>query len=496
MQMLPDKRALDKIYKRRDRYEIPDWQREEVWAEPKKQLLIDTILRGWKLPKFYFLKTASDPTEYEVVDGQQRLMAIFEFFDNELPLSDESAKIFKAQYYKNLPEHISDRFDDFEIEFDEITDADEQELKIFFQRLQEGLRLTSSEKLNSVHSKLRDFSKKLSKHNFFKEKVTATDRRYGHFDIVAKVAAIEIEGIETGLRYDDLKTTFESQANFSGRSNVAIRLHATFDFLDQVFPKDTPILRNRTVVQSFATLASRLIQTGRRKGTETKLRRFFESFMEELSRQVTLGHQATDPEYLTFQKTINANIRRSSQIRHGIILRKLLSYDPSFIDIFGVTVIAESAIEKSLADCGERIRGLITQRNEEYARGKGEDLFKPTNKTASALTNIGRPIKNYAEYKDWIDRLYFIFRESVGTRLQDNWPKSFLDVNILRTAEQHDLDHGKKREITKKRIKIGECFKKYAGMTTPSTLDPEKFSVVQSKLLSELEKDLHILKWQ
>jgi uncharacterized protein with ParB-like and HNH nuclease domain len=39
-------RALDKVFKRRDRYEIPDWQREEVWPESKKQYLIDSILRG------------------------------------------------------------------------------------------------------------------------------------------------------------------------------------------------------------------------------------------------------------------------------------------------------------------------------------------------------------------------------------------------------------------------------------------------------------------
>lgn len=74
MKMTTQKRALDKIYKRRDRYEIPDWQREEVWSKPKRQKLIDSILRGWRLPKFHFLK-ASD-TEYEVVDGQQRLAAI------------------------------------------------------------------------------------------------------------------------------------------------------------------------------------------------------------------------------------------------------------------------------------------------------------------------------------------------------------------------------------------------------------------------------------
>ena len=30
MKMGSEKRALDKIYKRRDRYEIPEWQRAEV----------------------------------------------------------------------------------------------------------------------------------------------------------------------------------------------------------------------------------------------------------------------------------------------------------------------------------------------------------------------------------------------------------------------------------------------------------------------------------
>ncbi len=33
---------------------MPDFQREEVWPNEKKRLLIDTILKGWHLPKFYF----------------------------------------------------------------------------------------------------------------------------------------------------------------------------------------------------------------------------------------------------------------------------------------------------------------------------------------------------------------------------------------------------------------------------------------------------------
>lgn len=49
MKTTPHRRALDKIYKRRDRYEIPEWQRGEVWDTAKKQQLIDSILRGWRL---------------------------------------------------------------------------------------------------------------------------------------------------------------------------------------------------------------------------------------------------------------------------------------------------------------------------------------------------------------------------------------------------------------------------------------------------------------
>src|SRR5437879_13711972 len=114
MRMTGGRRALDKIYKRRDRYDIPDWQREPVWDQLKKQQLIDSILRGWKLPKFYFVKTSED--EYEVVDGQQRLQAIYEFFSNELPRSNSSSAHFDGVYYTHHPQAASDALDDFDPE--------------------------------------------------------------------------------------------------------------------------------------------------------------------------------------------------------------------------------------------------------------------------------------------------------------------------------------------------------------------------------------------
>lgn len=494
MRMRTEKRAIDKIFRRRDRYEIPDWQRGEVWSKEKKQKLIDTILRGWKLPKFYFTGLVDD--EIEVVDGQQRLNAIFEFFSNELPLSQRSAKEFGAEYYKDLSTELADRFEDFEVEFDLIEDASEIELKEFFQRLQDGLPLTSSEKLNSEHSKLRDFCRAMAQHSFFIKKVLASNKRYGHFDIVAKVAAIEIEGLDVGLRYDELKAVFDSQASFSPISRVGKRIKTTLDHLDAIFPRERDtLLRNRTIVQSFATLLCRVIETENISEMADKLYQFFRLFMAELVKQVELGNEATDHDYLAFQATVNANVRSGAKIRHEILLRKLLAFEPGFFELLNLSETTKSGLGHQIKRLGESIGKLMPQINEEYAGKHGEDLFKATNRTARALVALSKPIivADASSYGKFIDDLYFLLHEGPGNRLGSNKPQSFSDIKTLRTMIRHDLDHGKPSDIRTKRKQAASVFRKFAGNTSPETISPERFPVIQTNLLSAIDRDLRNL---
>jgi hypothetical protein len=493
MEITSKHRALDKIYKRRDRYEIPDWQRGEVWDTRKKQDLIDSILRGWKLPKFYFLRTGDEPEEFEVVDGQQRLTAIFEFFDDELELSPASASAFGGILYKNLPEVTSDAFDDFEIEYDEIVDAEEEEIKQFFQRLQQGLPLTASEKLNAVHSNLRDFCSKVARHEFFARSVAFADKRYTHFDVAAKAAAIEIEGVDTGLRFDDLRETFGAQKSFSDKSATASRLTATLDFLARAFPDRESRLRNRAIVQSVITLASRLVATGRAAGHEARFRVFVVGFVDELSRQVELGIGATDPDYVLFQRSVSANVKNSVRIRHEVLLRKLLRTDAILGEVFDPAVVAESGLSADISRLGDSIGDVVTKTNAAYAAKHGKDLFKPTNKTLGALRRLGTVITDYKQYKAFVDDLYFLFWEGPGTRLGAAAPASFTDIRDLRTDVDHDVDHGKDKEVAAKRRKLGEVFVKYAGSATPTTIAPERFPVVQVALLKAVEADLRTL---
>jgi hypothetical protein len=490
MEMKAEHRAIDKIFKRRDRYEIPDWQRGEVWDRAKKQRLVDSILRGWKLPKFYLVAVGDEA--YLVEDGQQRLAAIFDFFGNELALSPESAKQFGGSLYRTLPRKVADAFDDFEIEYDVIKDATDQELKEFFLRLQEGMSLNSSEKLNAVHSKLRDFCRSTSKHTFFSEAVAVPNTRYAHFDIMAKVATVEIEGVGASLRLDDVKQVFISQNNFSPTSAVAKRIRSALDFLYSAFKEHGSALRTRTLVQSVITLTCKLVSTGRSTGLESEFHAFLEKFTSELAEQVEMGARATDSDYLMFQHSVNANVKGGAKTRQEILLRKLFRLVPHVADAFDPSIVAESGIAGRVAALRESIVDLVSQVNKAHSAKMGEDLFKATNKTAQALIRIGKPIKDALGYRDFIDDLYFLFREAVGSRLR-TWPVSFAHLNDLRTDIRHDVDHGDAAKIRAKKRKFGAIFLLYAGGGTPDTLEPARFPLVQANILGALEGDLRIL---
>ena len=66
----------------------PDFQRRSVWSPKAKSYLIDTILRGKPMPKIIItqeLKGAK--TIRVVVDGQQRLRAMIEYYNGDFKIS-------------------------------------------------------------------------------------------------------------------------------------------------------------------------------------------------------------------------------------------------------------------------------------------------------------------------------------------------------------------------------------------------------------------------
>lgn len=73
-------------YKQRKLILDVSFQRREVWGEKQKCELIESILMGLPLPIFYFKQL--DNSSYVVVDGKQRLSALFEYLSNEFALKN------------------------------------------------------------------------------------------------------------------------------------------------------------------------------------------------------------------------------------------------------------------------------------------------------------------------------------------------------------------------------------------------------------------------
>jgi hypothetical protein len=495
MKMELRRKALDKLYKRRDRIEMPDFQREEVWGNDKKRKLIDSILRGWNLPKLYFRK--NEDGIFECVDGQQRLIAIWEFYDNKLKLDSDTANKFGGKYYKDLPDDASDAFDDFELHIEEIEDASDRELEDLFLRLQFGTPLNTPEKLNAVGGDLRDFCKWIAEQGFFSKKIALTDTRFAHFDIAVKWTFVEARGIQPQMRFKQLEALLEENRNFSRESDLAKRIKEALKYLDKAFSRKSDKLRNRANVLSVCMLASKVVRYNLHKGTANMFGDFVESFFSNLANEVEKGAKSKEMELLKYQEAITYDSTGGTSLtnRINILSRSLVLKYPILSPLLGSTSFETTATEKAFSEYTDKISELIYAINKKYAADNGEDLFKMTTESIKANKTLSALCHDIEQYGKFIDSLYFLIYEGSGscTRLPSPTPKFVMDVKILRTMLRHDEDHGSKKEIEKKRKKNSETFKRYSGKKTPSECGSQDFLATQLSILSALKSFLETL---
>ena len=168
----------------------PAWQRGPVWERSRKALLIDSILRGYDVPMIYLRKTNEvQPYQYEVVDGQQRLRAIWEFMDGEYRLSKDAQTINGTHIANSLFDDLSSRMKaalrNFEIVIGYIEGAQQPAISEVFSRMQMGIRLNPPELRNAVQSGLRHGIDSIARlHPFFRESRIPV-ARFKHQDYLA-----------------------------------------------------------------------------------------------------------------------------------------------------------------------------------------------------------------------------------------------------------------------------------------------------------------------
>lgn len=209
----------------------PDFQRGDIWDTRRRQRLVDTILRGWYVPAVHVVVTESG--DELVLDGQQRLNAIRDFFDDKLKVDgsieprDQRMMKLGGLTYSQLPDPTRKAANRFSLTVVRLHEYDPSEPNELFFRLNQSYNLTPPEKRNALHGEARDQVKGLVE-EFMELGLLARDRigfsngRLAYDDIVARTCvAVEWGDLRKHIN-NNVVEDFYRTSEFSGHTIEAV----------------------------------------------------------------------------------------------------------------------------------------------------------------------------------------------------------------------------------------------------------------------------------
>ncbi len=320
------------------------YQRPKVWTEAQKQFFIDSILRGYDTPKIYLKKeNAGNQFNFEIIDGHQRLNAIWEYFDGAFALPEDIKKIDDADCatkgYNDLDFNLQVKFSDYKIDVDiiikAIQDDDIDEINELFLRLNNGTPLNAQEKLNAMPVKIRNFARSIAKHKFLKN-CKFKKSKYVHDTIAAQLICLELSLEKTNepcnIGTSDLEKIYTEQNNFDMEGKVAGRVIQNLTYLLKAFPNKEPELTEYSVITLYC-LVSNLTKFYVYNGTEQQLYDWFIDFETERRENDELEDSKKDKDLVKYKDAItkDAEEQKNIQMRLTLMQESFFSVAPDIL---------------------------------------------------------------------------------------------------------------------------------------------------------------------
>jgi len=266
------------LYRMREKIKMnPVYQRQgEIWNKSKRQLLIDTMINGFDVPKLYLHKfqtplvEGGETFEYAMIDGKQRAEAIFDFIENRYALdsnfqymSDEDIDLSGFTYRELAKEYpdIKQDFDSFTLDVITIDTDDIELIEDLFSRLNEAMPLNAAEKRNAKPGPLPVLVREIAEHEFFLDKVPFGNSRYRHYDIAAKMLLMVTRESVGDTKKAQLDRFFESHKD-STAGDVSDLLDEVTSILDEMaktFTDNDSLLRSVGMISLYFLLFRRAI---------------------------------------------------------------------------------------------------------------------------------------------------------------------------------------------------------------------------------------------
>jgi Protein of unknown function DUF262 len=310
-----------KIQKERNNIVFPEYQREkQLWSREMKMLLIDTIFENIDIPKLYF--NLNEKNEYEVVDGQQRLWAIWEYLDDGFACSTDG----KAKKFSELSAAKRRLIEDYTLQITLFEDAEENFLREHFVRLQLGLPLVSGERLNALSGAMKEFIfQDMTKHKFVKG-LGIPNRRFARQTLAAQISINSFGRKRIGsfrrTRWEDLRDFFKEYEHPQGQDKTFFQercasIISILTTLHEWFGEKAARLANRSYILSVYLIVEELATQAPDDLDEQKKTfvQFVFKLWQRLREEAQAGMDRTNRELYSFQTALSSAPGEAYQIQ-------------------------------------------------------------------------------------------------------------------------------------------------------------------------------------
>lgn len=319
--------------------ESPEYQRESaVWSKDKQQLFIDSILNKFDVPKLYFHDTRHDSglKDYAVVDGKQRLHAIYSFLMGEFPLSDDfsvleprtgQATPLKGAKFSELSEYWKEEFKGTSLTVVLIQNANDEDIEELFSRLNNGEPLNAAEKRNAKSGEMCKLIREVAREDFFEKNIKIVNRRYQHYEIAAKLLLLERNAQTGGGSFSDLKKRFlddlvEKNKTMSAADSAGLkkRVSDQLKIISKVFKEKDPLLSKQAYPPLYYIFIKRVANEYGDPKLYSKVRLFLESFHAKRAVNLDLPEEDRDSVLIEFGRLMQQGTNDLNSLRERVTI--------------------------------------------------------------------------------------------------------------------------------------------------------------------------------